>query len=70
MVRIMVGTLVEIGCGQRDVRDIPRVLAARRRSAAGRMAPPDGLFLESVDYPPQLMDPAWVPSTSAEGDTT
>jgi len=56
MVRIMVGTLVEIGRGERDKGDIPRILAARSRSASGRMAPPQGLFLEEVYYPEQLLD--------------
>lgn len=68
MVRNMVGTLVEIGRGRREASDIPRILDARRRSAAGRMAPPRGLFLEHVDYPPQLMDPDWEPVSNAEGE--
>jgi tRNA pseudouridine38-40 synthase len=59
MVRNMVGTLVEIGRGERPPDDVPRILAARRRSAAGRMAPAGGLFLEEVEYPPHLLDPAW-----------
>ncbi len=61
MVRNMVGTLVEIGRGERDEDDIPRILAARSRSASGRMAPPHGLFLEEVYYPEQLMDPEYAP---------
>jgi tRNA pseudouridine38-40 synthase len=60
MVRNMVGTLVEIGRGERATDDIPRVLAARSRSACGRMAPPQGLFLEEVYYPEQLLDPGYV----------
>ncbi len=68
MVRIMVGTLAEIGRGERDRRDVPRILAARRRSAAGRMAPAEGLFLEEVSYPSQLLDPHWEPATPREGE--
>jgi len=51
MVRNMVGTLVEIGRGERAPDDVPRILASRSRSACGRMAPPQGLFLEEVIYP-------------------
>jgi len=48
MVRNLVGTLVEVGQGRRDARWPAQVLAARRRSLAGRTAPPHGLFLVSV----------------------
>lgn len=51
MVRNMVGTLVEIGRAERPGDDVPRILAAKSRSACGRMAPPQGLFLEEVIYP-------------------
>ncbi len=57
MVRILTGTLVEIGRGQRPVQDAERILAARDRSAAGYMAPAAGLFLEEVTYPDFLLDP-------------
>jgi len=66
MVRNMVGTLVEIGRRERSRGDIPRVLAARSRSASGRMAPPQGLFLEEVQYPEQLMDPDFVPDSAPD----
>ena len=51
MVRIMVGTLVEVGFGQRPPGQIKDILAACDRSRAGFMAPPEGLFLEEVYYP-------------------
>ena len=50
MVRSLVGTLVEIGRGQRPVDDMARLLAAPDRSQAGRTAPARGLFLMNVDY--------------------
>jgi len=59
MVRNMVGLLVEIGDGDRQPDAVGRTLAAKDRSAAGRMAPACGLFLEEVDYPKHLLDPAW-----------
>ncbi len=51
MVRIMVGTLVEVGRGQRPAKEIPDILEALDRSRAGCMAPAEGLFLEEVYYP-------------------
>ena len=50
MVRSLVGTLVEIGWGQRPVQDIARLLAAPDRAQAGRTAPARGLFLMKVEY--------------------
>lgn len=48
MVRIIVGTLVEVGMGRRPPDDIPRILAARDRQAAGPTAPPHGLYLQWI----------------------
>ncbi|MBN2707137.1 MAG: tRNA pseudouridine(38-40) synthase TruA [Deltaproteobacteria bacterium] len=50
MVRIMVGTLLEIGAGKYEPSHLQTVLAARDRAAAGITAPPQGLILRSVDY--------------------
>lgn len=49
-VRIIVGTLLEIGRGKRPVDDFARILAARDRRTAGRTAPPHGLTLHRVLY--------------------
>jgi tRNA pseudouridine38-40 synthase len=62
MVRNLVGLLVEIGRGSRRPDDVDRVLAARRREAAGMMAPARGLFLAEVGYPDELLDPGYVPA--------
>lgn len=50
MVRILTGTLVEVGCGKRKPEEMPMILEALNREAAGMTAPPEGLFLESVEY--------------------
>ena len=50
MVRNLVGTMLEVGRGFIRAEDIPAILAARSRSAAGPTAPARGLFLCSVEY--------------------
>ncbi len=50
MVRIMVGTLLEIAAGRMPADAIPAILAGRVRAAAGPTAPAHGLCLERVDY--------------------
>lgn len=50
MVRIIVGTLIQVGLGDRPSRDLTHVLAARDRTAAGPTAPPHGLCLVRVKY--------------------
>lgn len=50
MVRIMVGTLVSIGAGERKMEEIPSILQSRIRENAGITAPPHGLCLMEVLY--------------------
>ena len=51
MVRIITGTLLDVGAGRREPADVAAMLAARDRSAAGPTAPPQGLCLVEVRYP-------------------
>ena len=46
----MMVTLVEVGLGKRSPFDIGNILEARDRSAAGKTAPPHGLYLMEVEY--------------------
>ena len=53
MVRNIVGTLVEVGLGKISAEKVPVILQSRDRSCAGATAPPRGLFLVNVSYPPK-----------------
>jgi tRNA pseudouridine38-40 synthase len=57
-VRILVGTLVEIGRGRWAPERIATILASGDRRLAGPTAPPQGLFLERVEYPAPYLTPA------------
>ena len=52
MVRNIVGTLVEVGLGERDAGELLALIQARDRRAAGPTAPARGLFLVEVCYDP------------------
>lgn len=54
MVRILTGTLIEIGLGLRKPDDIPHILSSCNRGLAGHTAPAQGLFLISVAYPDNM----------------
>ena len=49
-VRSMVGSLVLVGEGKWSADDLAAALAARSRNACGPVAPPEGLYLVSVEY--------------------
>jgi tRNA pseudouridine38-40 synthase len=49
-VRSMVGSLVLVGEGKWSADDLAAALAARDRTACGPVAPPEGLYLQGVDY--------------------
>ena len=50
MVRIIVGTLIEIGQGRLSLTNIEKALASGERKYSGRTAQPQGLYLKSVKY--------------------
>ena len=50
MVRILTGTLIETGLGQRKPEDMERILMAKDRERAGYLVPAEGLTLISVQY--------------------
>jgi tRNA pseudouridine38-40 synthase len=61
MVRFIVGTMVDIALGRRPPADFPRLLAATDNLAASPPAPPQGLYLEAVRYPPDLYAEEFTP---------
>jgi tRNA pseudouridine38-40 synthase len=76
MMRNLVGLLVEVGTGWRSPDDVPRVLHAKRRDAAGIGAPPAGLVLVEVGcaWPPDgsglVKELAGLSSTEADDDVS
>lgn len=49
-IRIMVGTVVEVGIGRFRPEDVGRMLAAKDRTVAGSTAPPHGLYLQWIQH--------------------
>ena len=49
-VRIMVGTLINVGKDIFDVADIPEIIKSKDRKKAGPTAPSNGLYLEKIIY--------------------
>lgn len=50
MVRIISGTLVDVGLGKIDESDIPKIILSGNRQMAGKTLPPQGLYLVKVEY--------------------
>jgi len=50
MVRILTGTLIEVGEGKKEIRDMEAIILAKDREAAGFTAPAKGLMLKEVFY--------------------
>ena len=58
-VRIITGTIVKIGDGTWEPQQIENILKGKNRSLAGPTAPPEGLYLEKIDYPADLLKDDW-----------
>lgn len=62
MVRIIAGTLLEVGAGQRSLDEVREALETGQRDLAGRTLPPHGLCLEAVEYGDGPKRLAWLRS--------
>ena len=50
MVRIISGTLVEVGMGKIEPEEIAEIIQSKNREKAGKTLPPQGLYLVEVEY--------------------
>ena len=50
MVRIIAGTLVEVGLGKIEPNEIKKIIESKKRENAGKTLPPQGLYLVKVEY--------------------
>ncbi len=50
MVRIIIGTLVEVGQGKKKAADLPGIIESKDRQNAGFTAPPQGLYLKKIYF--------------------
>ena len=50
MVRIIAGTLIDVGTGKINAKDVKEILDAKNRLKAGKTLPPNGLYLVNVEY--------------------
>jgi tRNA pseudouridine38-40 synthase len=55
MVRAIVGTMIELGCGKISMKGFEEVIMAKDRGRAGKSAPAKGLFLEEIEYPEEML---------------
>ena len=53
-VRSMAGSLEHVGSGKWQAEDLADALTAKDRTRCGQVAPPQGLYLVAVDYPPEI----------------
>jgi tRNA pseudouridine38-40 synthase len=50
MVRIIAGTLVDVGLGKIEPKEITKIIELQDRTRAGKTLPAQGLYLVSVEY--------------------
>ena len=58
-VRIIVGTIYKVGDETLGPKNIKKILEGKDRNLAGSTAPAEGLYLEKVEYPNNLLDDNW-----------
>ena len=58
MVRMLVGTMVDVGLGRRPIADIAALLRREDNQDTSPPAPPQGLFFVAATYPPELFEEA------------
>jgi tRNA pseudouridine38-40 synthase len=56
MARMITGTLIRVGLGKLDPRDVADILTSRDSMKGGPAAPARGLFLDRVEYPDNALD--------------
>lgn len=56
MVRAIVGTLIELGKGEKSIGDFKQIIEKKDRKLAGVSAPACGLFLKEINYPTHLFN--------------
>ena len=54
MVRIIAGTLVDVGLGKIKTEEIPKIIESKERAKAGKTLPAHGLYLVKVEYDQKL----------------
>lgn len=54
MVRAIVGTLLDLGKGKITLTDLQQIISSHNRSDAGESVVAKGLFLEKIEYPPEI----------------
>ena len=55
MVRAIVGTLLDLGRNKINLNDLKKIILSKNRCDAGASVPASGLFLESIEYPENIL---------------